>query len=73
MFEWPIQMQTKPTHQIGQLSIVVVRKLPIVDQIESSTEQTRWYMRVIVDSLLTKRTNIRVYSTTDLPFAFLRE
>src|SRR6266404_7508852 len=42
-------MQTKPTHEFGKLSIVVVRKLPFVNQIEGRTKESRRHMRVFID------------------------
>src|SRR5688572_23039391 len=42
-------MQPKPTHEFGELSIVVVRKLPFLNQIEGSTKESRRHVRVFID------------------------
>src|ERR1700682_494017 len=42
-------MQTKPTHEFGELRIVVVRKLSSVNQIKGSTKQARRNVRVFID------------------------
>src|SRR5438046_541466 len=61
MFEWPLQIQTKPAHQIRQLSVIVVRKLLVLNQIESSTKQTRRNVRVFIDLTTNKSDEHQVH------------